>query len=124
MAGSVPHAWPERLCWKLAPTIDGYAFEPGGHIRIFDKTELSVAVEQHGFKRFKSHLAHGIHKPYWWLQCAVWDRREDHSWVKAYHRLLVWDLMEKPWLTRAMDALMSPVMGKSLVLYFEGPEVS
>lgn len=117
---SVPNAWPERICWKLAPAPDGYAFEPGGHIRIFDATELRVAVERHGFALFKRHLAHGIHVPYWWLKCAFWDRRDDHPWIKAYHRMLVWDLMEQPALTRAMDAVMSPVMGKSMVLYFDG----
>ncbi|MEL6237655.1 MAG: class I SAM-dependent methyltransferase [Pseudomonadota bacterium] len=117
---TVPNAWPERLCWKLAPSLDGYAFEPGGHIRIFDKTELRVAVERHGFTLVRQHLAHGIHSPLWWLKCAFWDRRDDHPWVKAYHALLVWDLMKKPWLTRAMDAVMSPIMGKSRVFYFDG----
>lgn len=117
---SVPHAWPERICWRLAPPPDGYAFEPGGHIRIFDKTELRIAVERHGFRQTRTHKAHAIHVPYWWLKCAFWDRREDHPWIKAYHRLLVWDIMQKPFLTRALDRLLSPLMGKSLVAYFEG----
>lgn len=117
---SVPHAWPERICWQLAPPPNGYAFEPGGHIRIFDEVDLKVSVERHGFDLFKRHHAHGIHVPYWWLKCAFWRRDEDHSLVKAYHNFLVWDLMKKPWLTRALDAVISPVMGKSLVLYFDG----
>jgi len=117
---SVPHAWPERICWQLAPPPNGYAFEPGGHIRIFDEVDLKVSIERHGFHLFRRHHAHGIHVPYWWLKCANWDRKDDHPWVKAYHKFLVWDLMEKPWLTRALDHLISPVMGKSLVLYFDG----
>ncbi|MEL7032888.1 MAG: class I SAM-dependent methyltransferase [Pseudomonadota bacterium] len=117
---SVPHAWPERICWQLAPPPNGYAFEPGGHIRIFDEVDLKVSVERHGFDLFKRHHAHGIHVPYWWLKCAFWRRDEDHSLVKAYHNFLVWDLMKKPWLTRALDAVVSPFMGKSLVLYFDG----
>lgn len=117
---SVPHAWPERICWQLAPPPNGYAFEPGGHIRIFDEVDLKVSIERHGFQLTRRHHAHGIHVPYWWLKCAFWDRRDDHPWVKAYHNLLVWDLMKKPWLTRALDAVISPVMGKSLVLYFGG----
>ncbi|MEL6825111.1 MAG: class I SAM-dependent methyltransferase [Pseudomonadota bacterium] len=121
---SVPHAWPERICWQLAPPPNGYAFEPGGHIRIFDEVDLKVSVERHGFNLVKRHHAHGIHVPYWWLKCAFWDREEDHAWVKAYHRLLVWDLMKKPWLTRGLDAVMSPFMGKSLVLYFDGASMS
>ena len=33
---------------------------------------------------------------------------EQEPWVvRAYHRLLVWDLMCRPWLTRIFDALLS-----------------
>lgn len=119
---SVPHAWPERICWRLAPPPNGYAFEPGGHIRIFDEVDLQTAVEYRGFRLVRRHHAHGIHVPYWWLKCAFWDRREDHPLIKAYHKFLVWDLMKKPWLSRAIDAVISPFMGKSLVLYFDGGE--
>lgn len=116
---TVPHAWPERLCWRLAPPPDGYPFQPGGHIRIFDEVDLRYAVERRGFRLFCRHHAHGLHPPLWWLKCAFWSRRDDHPLVTAYHGFLVWDLMKKPWLTRGLDALLSPVMGKSLVLYFE-----
>lgn len=117
---TVPHAWPERLCWRLAPPPDGYPFQPGGHIRIFDEVDLRYGVERHGFRLFRRHHAHGLHAPYWWLKCAFWSRRDDHPLVNAYHRFLVWDLMKKPWLTKGLDAVLSPVMGKSLVLYFNG----
>ncbi len=115
---SVPHAWPERINWRLAPPPDGYPFQPGGHIRIFDEVELRYSVEQHGFSMFRRHHAHGIHTPYWWLRCAFWSAGEDHPLVRAFHRLLVWDIMKKPWPTRLLDTLLSPLMGKSLVLYF------
>ena len=42
--------------------------------------------------------------------------------VKAYHNFLVWDLMKKPFLSRALDTVVSPVMSKSMVLYFNGVE--
>ncbi|MEO0465819.1 MAG: class I SAM-dependent methyltransferase [Pseudomonadota bacterium] len=116
---TVPHAWPERICWRLAPGPDGYAFQPGGHIRIFDEVDLQQSVERRGFRMTRRHHAHGIHAPLWWLKCAFWDRRDDHPLVKAYHSFLVWDLMKKPLITRALDALLSPVMGKSLVMYFD-----
>lgn len=121
---SVPHAWPERICWNLAPPPNGYAFEPGGHIRIFDEVDLKVSVERHGFKLFRRHHAHGIHVPYWWLKCAFWKRKDDHPLIKAYHNFLVWDLMKKPFLTRALDTILSPFMGKSLVLYFDGKDLA
>ena len=38
--------------------------------------------------------AHGLHSPYWWIKCAVGVKNDDHPLVKAYHRLLVWDIMQ------------------------------
>jgi hypothetical protein len=40
-----------------------------------------------------------------------------HPAVRAYHRLLVWDIMRKPALTRLSEAALNPVIGKSLVMY-------
>ena len=116
---SVPRAWPERICWHLAPPPDGYPFQPGGHIRICDKVDLKISIERKGFRMVRRHYAHGLHAPLWWLKCAFWARRDDHPWVKTYHRFLVWDIMKRPPLTRVLDALLTPVMGKSLVMYFE-----
>lgn len=39
--------------------------------------------------------------------------------VDYYHKLLVWDLMKKPKVTRITEKLLDPVMGKSVVMYFE-----
>ena len=44
---------------------------------------------------------------------------EETNWlVKQYHRLLVWDLMKNPTLTRILEKIMNPIMGKSVVMYF------
>jgi SAM-dependent methyltransferase len=117
---SVPRAWPERLCWRLAPPPGGYAHEPGGHIRIFDPVDLKYSIINKGFSYQGRHFAHALHSPFWWLKCLFWSRRDEHRLIRLYHRLLVWDLMKRPWVTRALEALLNPIMGKSLVLYF-GP---
>lgn len=118
LAISVPRAWPERLCWCLAPGAGGYADQPGGHIRIFEVRALREMIVGHGFHYLGKHHAHGLHTPYWWLQCLVWDRRETHPLVRTYRRFLEWDLLSRPWITRAMEAVATPVIGKSVVLYF------
>ena len=46
--------------------------------------------------------------------------------VRQYHRLLVWDMMRQPALTRAIERALNPILGKSVVMYFlknrpEGP---
>jgi hypothetical protein len=59
-----------------------------------------------------------LHSPYWWLQCASWENRDKSKLVSWYHKLLVWDLMERPWITRTTESLLNPIMGKSVVMYF------
>jgi hypothetical protein len=44
--------------------------------------------------------------------------------VKAYHKLLVWDMMSRPWLTRMAESALNPLIGKSVALYFRKPEVA
>lgn len=119
-AATVPHAWPERICWKLAPAPDGYPLTPGGHLRIFDDNVLAREIEAAGFRKTGKHHAHGLHSPYWWLQCAVWKTKDTNWFVRQYHRFLIWDIMQRPVFTRMLDALTSPFMGKSVCLYF-GP---
>ena len=118
MAISVPRAWPEAICWRLSKA---YYQAEGGHIRIFNAQQLLSEVEDIGWERFARHWAHALHVPYWWLKCLFWER-PDHWSVQRYHKLLVWDLMQRPWVTRAIDFVLNPFMGKSIVMYFTRSE--
>ena len=112
-AMSVPRFWPEWLCWRLS---SGYHNEPGGHVRIFRSGEIRTAIESLGMKRFALHWAHALHVPYWWLKCLFWGR--DNALIRGYHRFLVWDLMNSPRLTRGLERILDPIMGKSIAMYF------
>jgi hypothetical protein len=46
---------------------------------------------------------------------------KDNAAVRAYHRLLVWDLTTRPWATRTAERLLDPLCGKSLVVYADKP---
>jgi hypothetical protein len=46
---------------------------------------------------------------------------EAHPLARAYHRLLVWDIVSHPPLTRAAERALSPLIGKSLVVYARKP---
>jgi SAM-dependent methyltransferase len=116
LVASVPRFWPEWICWALS---DGYHANEGGHVRIFNARQLRRDIEGFGFRRYRRHWAHALHSPFWWLRCLLWDRQERSRLVRAYHRLLVWDLMERPWLTRWLERILNPLMGKSVVMYFE-----
>ncbi len=111
---SVPRRWPEKICWALS---EAYHNTPGGHIRIFRARELRREIEGLGLQHYHRHWAHALHAPFWWLKCLFWGN--DEQWlVRQYHRLLVWDIMQRPRLTRVSERLLNPLMGKSVVMYF------
>ncbi len=116
LAVSVPRFYPEKICWSLS---DDYTAADMGHVRIYRKKELVKKITDHPMTFLGSHFAHSIHTPYWWLKCLVGVNRTDAFWVNRYHRLLVWDMMKKPMLTRILDRWLNPVLGKSRVLYFK-----
>ena len=134
MAITVPRWLPEVINWKLS---DEYHNAEGGHIRIYTDHELIDKVTKGGLMNDgtsgeamvyegKDH-AHGLHSPYWWLKCAVGVENNEHPLVKAYHQVLVWDIMKtKGWstLTRGAEKVLNPVIGKSMVLYFRKPEAA
>ena len=114
LAVSVPRTGPEAVCWALSAQ---YRNSPGGHLRIYRRSQLLRLIESHGYRVTASHFAHALHSPYWWLRCAL-GMDNDGIWpVALYHRLLMWDLLEKPALTRWLDRALNPVLGKSVVVY-------
>ncbi|MFL6164757.1 MAG: class I SAM-dependent methyltransferase, partial [Ornithinibacter sp.] len=119
MAVTVPRWLPEKVCWALS---DDYHEVEGGHVRIYTRDELVRKLESAGLVYDGRDHAHGLHAPYWWLKCAVGVTNGDHPAVKAYHRLLVWDIMKKPPVTRLVERALNPLIGKSLVLYLRKPE--
>ena len=118
LAVTVPRWLPERVCWALS---DEYHANEGGHIRIFKADELQTKVEAHGMTFTHKHHAHALHSPFWWLKCAVGVERDQHPLVRTYHRMLVWDMMQAPALTRVAERVLDPVIGKSVALYFQKP---
>jgi hypothetical protein len=55
------------------------------------------------------------------LRAAVGVSDDTHPLVRAYHRLLVWDITAHTPVTRIPEALLNPALGKSLVIYARKP---
>jgi SAM-dependent methyltransferase len=122
MAITVPRWLPEVVNWRLSPD---YHHAAGGHIRIYTDHELKWKVVNEGMVFEGRDHRHGLHSPYWWLKCAVGIDNTEHPLVKAYHQVLVWDIMRTPrysTATRLAEKALNPVLGKSMVLYFRKPE--
>jgi hypothetical protein len=118
-AVTVPAWLPERICWRLS---EDYHNTPGGHVRIFTRSELSAKITRSGLLVTGRHHAHALHSPYWWVKCAVGVHNDAHPLASGYHKLLVWDIMRSPAVTRLADQALNPLIGKSLVMYAGKPD--
>ncbi len=121
MAITVPRWLPEKICWALS---DQYHEVEGGHVRIYTGSELVGKLERAGMVYEGKDHAHGLHSPYWWLKCAVGVDNDQNPVVRAYHQVLVWDIIKTPrWstLTHGAEKVLNPLIGKSMVLYLRKP---
>jgi 2-polyprenyl-3-methyl-5-hydroxy-6-metoxy-1,4-benzoquinol methylase len=113
---SVPRFFPEKICWAIS---DAYHQEPGGHVRIYRKEKLVALLENGGARLHRIDYKHGLHSPYWWLKCAVGHKNDNFPLVRAYRKFLEWDIIKKPKLTKTLDRMLNPLIGKSVVLYLK-----
>jgi SAM-dependent methyltransferase len=121
IAVTVPRYGPEKVCWALS---DEYHEVEGGHIRIYRGEQLLGRMREAGLQPYGTHHAHGLHSPYWWIKCAMGVDNDKALPVRAYHQLLVWDIVGKPVvgkLTRLTEKALNPVIGKSFVVYATKP---
>jgi SAM-dependent methyltransferase len=118
MAVTVPARFPERINWMLDRE---YHDIPGGHIRIYRQRDLEDRLESAGLMLRGSHHAHALHSPYWWIRCAGGVNSPDRLVARAYHGLLVHQIMRNPRWLDAIDRALNPVLGKSLIVYVEKP---
>ncbi|HEY0716536.1 MAG TPA: class I SAM-dependent methyltransferase [Streptosporangiaceae bacterium] len=114
LAVTVPAWLPERICWGLSRE---YHEVPGGHVRIYTRLELEAKLRRAGLAIGGHHRAHGLHSPYWWVKCLVGVGNDDHPAARAYHKMLVWDIMARPAATRLAEQALNPLIGKSVVVY-------
>lgn len=116
VAATVPRWFPERVCWALSESYHAPAV-PGGHVRVYRESQLRSRLRGAGFRTVDRHHAHGLHTPYWWLRCLVGVGRDDHPAVRAYHRLLVREIIDPSPGLRLAERALQPTLGKSVVLY-------
>ena len=122
LAITVPAWLPERVCWALSDDYHAPAVV-GGHVRIYTEPELRTKLRAAGLQPGGAHHSHSLHSPYWWLRCAVGPNRpiDDNALVRAYHRLLCWEIERQPALLRYASRALDPLIGKSLVVYAHKP---
>lgn len=118
LAVTVPRWFPEQVNWALSHE---YHRVEGGHVRIYRRSQLSRRLAGAGLVALDAHHAHALHTPWWWLRCLVGVSRHQQPLVRAYHRLLLWDMAHPRSPLRVLERLLDPLLGKSLVLYVAKP---
>ena len=122
-AATVPAQFPETINWKLSD--DYHAPKaPGGHVRIYSRTELSAKLRAAGLDVDGYHRAHALHSPYLWLRCAIGPQNEDHPAVVKYRKFLEWEIVSQPRSARLAERALAPVLGKSSVHYATKPSAN
>jgi SAM-dependent methyltransferase len=124
VAATVPSWFPEKVCWALSDEYHA-PFVEGGHVRIYSKPTLRSRMRTAGLRPGRAHHAHALHSPYWWLKCAVGPTNDEHPLVRAYLKVLIWDIAQtQPMgtITRWTEKLLNPLLGKSLVVYARKPD--
>ena len=115
---SVPKFFPEWVCWKLSKD---YQNEPRGHVRIFKYKELKNSVSTLGFKFYKKAL--GSCFAFFTGGCNVFfGKLRINQNLLAFTILSVSDMTKNPFITRLLEFLLQPIIGKSVVMYFQNIE--
>ena len=112
---SVPRAWPEKICWALS---DEYHEVEGGHLRIFKASELRKQIQGLGFRFYRRALGTCFAFALLVVEMRLLGAGQQ-STGEELSQLLVWDLLDRPLLTRTIEQGLNPVMGKSVVMYFQ-----
>jgi SAM-dependent methyltransferase len=120
MAITIPRFLPEVINWALS---DEYHNVPGGHVRIYRRSQIESRLRSVGLRVSGHGYAHGLHSPYWWLKCLVGTTNNDNFFVRQYLKFLTWDIVKGPAFSRNLDKVLSPLIGKSFVVYLTKPEV-
>ena len=75
-----------------------------------------------GLEPGDAHHAHALHSPYWWLRCAVDPQHPTTTrWSRRTTASSSGTSPTGPLVTRLAEALLNPVIGKSLVVYATKP---
>ncbi len=111
---TVPRFLPESLYWLVSSE---YHNVPGGHIRIYRRSEVIRLAKEAGLGVYSLHHAHALHTPYWLIRCLVGVNNTKSRSYRLYHRFLVWDITRKPRFIKLLERVLNPLGGKSLVLY-------
>ncbi len=69
------------------------------------------------------HHEHALHSPCWWVRCIFGAPENGWRIPRWYERALVWDIEHHPTPLGRVERVLNPLLGKSVVLYFDKPAV-
>ena len=96
-----------------------YQNMPGGHVRIFRKSNILKVMQDHNFSFIQSEKYHAFHSAYWWLRCIFWKTQENNFLVKVYKKILERHILKNTPIMDVIEKLLNPILGKSISFYFK-----
>ena len=120
MAVTVPRWWPELLTLGALRRVPPHARRP--HPDLPPRRAASTGCGRPGCEPYASHHAHALHSPYWWLRAR--GRACPTTPIPGCGPTTgCWSGTSPPHtvVTRVPEALLNPVLGKSLVVYLRKP---
>ena len=115
-AATVPSWFPEKINWMLCDEYHAPK-SVGGHVRIYSlhraQGEAAGSWPRRHGQPPRARAALAV------LVVAVRRRAATRrpQWVARYKQFLEWDIIKRPRRTRMAERVLSPVLGKSVVLY-------
>ena len=117
LAVTVPRWLPEMVCWMLS---DDYHDNEGGHIRIYtDERAARQARQRRAAASTASTTPTALHSPYWWIKCAVGVREDRPPAGEGVPQAAGLGHHEAAAGSPAGGGAADPLIGKSVVLYFD-----
>ena len=118
LAVSVPSQFAESVCWRIS---DDYHNTPGGHIRIYKKTDILGLLSKFNLDIYAIRYKHALHSVYWWSK-GIFGLKSEKAFVPStYYKFLVWDIYTGHKYTKWFENGLNRIIPKSTVIYCRKP---
>ena len=112
---SVPDEYSERLLWRLSSR---YRTAPGGHVRIYRRSQIKGLLKAHGAEPYSVQYRHSLESVRWLVHSVIDKEWGEPGRITSGIRWLLDTPSHRNWRALAWaDAAFSKVLPKSIVLY-------
>jgi ubiquinone/menaquinone biosynthesis C-methylase UbiE len=114
---SVPDEYSERLLWRFSRR---YRTHPGGHVRIYRRTQIARMMQEGGAPPYAKDYRHSLESFRWLVHSTIDSEWGQLGYLSRSIRWLLDTPSHRNWRSLAFaDAALNRILPKSVVLYGE-----